>query len=302
MRGICSACTAGSFCLAIAMVAGVTRPATVVGNPPLAALLGSTHWVSYAPTGYFPAERPPVWPSSESVAADLSTLREGGFSGLVTYGAELSAIPSVAARLGFKALLLGIWDPTSEAETRAASDAARKYPSLLAGFIVGNEGLMDGRYDVEAVCASMRALSQATGKPVSTTEPVDWVLSEPRIAECSTFLTVNAHPFFAGERRPADAVAWTVEAWNAVHTKHPDKPVLFKEVGLPSAGSDGLSEEAQAEYYTGLARSPVVFAYFEAFDATPRFKAGLIEQSWGLWRSDRRPKPVVRALPWRERR
>jgi hypothetical protein len=43
----------------------------------------------------------------------------------------------------------------------------------------------------------------------------------------------------------------------------------------------------------------VTFVYFEALDAAPRFKQGAIEQSWGLWHSDRTPKSVVGALPWR---
>ena len=38
--------------------------------------------------------------------------------------------------------------------------------------------------------------------------------------------------------------------------------------------------------------------YFEAFDA--RFKDGPIEQSWGLWRSDRTPKLIIQILPWRK--
>jgi exo-beta-1,3-glucanase (GH17 family) len=198
-------------------------------------------------------------------------------------------------------MLLGVWNPFSAAEKTQATRVVREHRRLIAGLIVGNEGLLTGRYNIEALCRAMRDFQAATGKPVSTTEPVEWLLAEPQMASCSSFITVNAHPYFSNQKTPAQAVQWTVEAWEAVRSAYHDKPLLFKEVGLPSAGDDGLSEEAQKEYYVVLAKTPVVFSYFEAFNATPRFKEGLIEQSFGLWTSDRRPKAVVQALPWREK-
>ncbi len=68
---------------------------------------------------------------------------------------------------------------------------------------------------------------------------------------------------------------------------------------MPTAGDEAMGECAQKEYYTLLAEMDVVFCYFEAFDASPRFKDGEIEQSGGLWRSDRIPKLIVAALPWK---
>jgi exo-beta-1,3-glucanase (GH17 family) len=165
--------------------------------------------------------------------------------------------------------------------------------------IVGNEGLMTGRYSVDRLCAVMRELEQETGKLVSTTETLDWLLSDPAPANCSTFITANAHPLFNGDRQPGPAAQWTVDAWNVLRTRYPTKLLLLKEVGLPSAGASDLSPQGQASYYAALALTTVKFSYFEAFDATPRFKDSLIEQSWGLWRSDRTPKLVVSRLPWR---
>ena len=75
------------------------------------AVPGGERRIAYAPNGYFPAESPPVLPSRESLRADLRVLREAGFTGIVTYGAEIPAIPEIAHDLGFQAMLLGIWDP-----------------------------------------------------------------------------------------------------------------------------------------------------------------------------------------------
>jgi len=262
-------------------------------------IIENGHWISYAPTNYFPAESPPVFPSDESIQSDLRTIREAGFTGLITYGAQVEAIPRIAEAVGFRAMILGIWDPFSTTEKAQALRAVQQHHELIASLIVGNEGLSAGRYDVDALCEAMKEIRNLSGKPVSTTEPVDWLLSEHKIGQCSSFVTVSAHPFFSGRKEPQQAVKWTSQAWEAVRRLYPGKPLLFKEVGLPTNGDTGLSQLGQKEYYTDLAKTSVVFSYFEAFDATPRFKSGLIEQSWGLWTSDRMPKAIVAALPWR---
>jgi exo-beta-1,3-glucanase (GH17 family) len=265
-------------------------------------ILARTHWVSYAPTHYYPGETPPVYPDIESITVDLSILRGAGFDGLITYSAELGSIPSLAEKVGFRSMLIGIWDPWSPKERLELLKAVREHRELIAGVIVGNEGLLSGRYSIGSLCEAMADLRRATSKPVSSTEPVDWVLGERRLAECSTFLSVNAHPYFSNHREAQDAVRWTVVTWDAIRRRYPQLPLLFKEVGLPSAGGSDLSEESQKAYYQRLSQTKLVFSYFEAFDATARFKRGLVEQSWGLWRADRTPKPVVDALPWRSRK
>jgi exo-beta-1,3-glucanase (GH17 family) len=265
--------------------------------PMIAKILAQTHWISYAPTHYYPGETPPVYPDIESLTADLNTLRAAGFDGLITYSAELGSIPSLAEKVGFRWMLIGIWDPWSPKERLELLKAVKEHPKLIAGVIVGNEGMLSGRYTINSLCEAMNDLHRMTSKPVSSTEPVDWVLGERRLAECSSFLTVNAHPYFSNHVEPEDAVRWTIMTWNAIRQRYPRMPLLFKEVGLPSRGAPGLSEESQKEYYQRLAHTEVVFSYFEAFDADPRFKRGAIEQAWGLWRSDRTPKAIVGTLP-----
>ncbi len=71
--------------------------------------------------------------------ADLALLRAAGFTGLVTYGAELEAIPDVAEAMGFTALLLGIWDAFDPVEQDKALRAVTAHQKLIRGIIVGNE-------------------------------------------------------------------------------------------------------------------------------------------------------------------
>jgi exo-beta-1,3-glucanase (GH17 family) len=263
----------------------------------IATILAESHWIAYAPNGYYPNASPPVVPSRESLRTDLTVLHDAGFTGLITYGATLPMIADVAQQVGFRAMLLGVWDPFDPAERARALQTVNAHSQLIVGIIVGNEGLMTGRYTIERLCSAMGEIRAVTRKPVSTTEPVDFALSEQRICECSDFITVNAHPYFSNQKEPHAAVLWTQQASDAVHARYPRKPALLKEVGLPTAGDAVLSENTQAEYYKLLAATDVPFAYFEAYDS--HFKTGAIEQSWGLWHADRTPKPVVGSLPWR---
>jgi exo-beta-1,3-glucanase (GH17 family) len=290
-----SALIAASLFIVTVVCRGSNEPPLALGQKDV---LASYHWISYAPMGYFPRAVPPVVPTAASVRADLKTLRNAGFTGLVTYGSDVENIPDVAERVGFKAMLLGIWDPSSLIERSRALTTVKKHDQLIVGIIVGNEGLQTGRYSLEALCTAMKEIHAATRKPISTTETVEWVLAEPKIADCSQFITVNAHPYFSNQKTPREAVKWTEEAWNSVQSQYRGKPILFKEVGLPTAGDKAVSEQTQSEYYKLLSKTAVTFSYFEAFDATRGFKEGAIEQSWGLWKANRAPKAAVHSLPW----
>jgi exo-beta-1,3-glucanase (GH17 family) len=244
----------------------------------LSARLSKIRWAAYAPTNYRPDLAPPVLPSDDSIRADLRVLRSAGFDGLITYGSQLTSIPKIAEEEGYAGILLGVWDPNDQNELRLAS-----------------EGLMTHRYTAEALYKAMIDVRKNTGKPVSTTEVIEYFYTRRDLVDSSDFLTINAHPYFHGHRDAIRAVDWTVGAWRRIKRHLPDKPILFKEVGLPTAGAAENSEETQNDYYRRLlTTTDVVFAFFEAFDV--RFKVGAVEQSWGLFHSDRSPKPAGSVL------
>lgn len=172
---------------------------------------------------------------------------------------------------------------------------AAAWNSSVVGIIVGNEGLMFRRYDKETLGRAMEEIRRDTRKPVSTTEVVEYFYTREDLVEWSDFLTINAHPYFHGHRDPTRAVDWTLGAWERLRRHVPNKPILFKEVGLPTKGDSENNEEVQREYYRQLlTTTDVPFAFFEAFDAL--FKEGPIEKSWGLFRADRTPKPAATLL------
>jgi exo-beta-1,3-glucanase (GH17 family) len=247
----------------------------------------SLNWVAYAPTNWNPQKG--ISAPEKSLKADLLLLRKY-FDGIVTYGAN-EKIPMIAKEVGFKGMLFGVWNPESEEEFAQARAAAQN--EIILGFVVGNEGL-DERYDYETLKQAIEKFSAATGKPVTTTEQhTDY--ANPRLLELGDWIFPNTHPYFHRFIEPVEAAEWTERQYKKLARKT-GKPVLFKEVGLPSDGDEGMSEQAQAEYYRKLQRTSVRFVYFEAFDQP--WKTHLpIEPHWGLFLSDRTPKLVVKYLP-----
>jgi len=138
-------------------------------------------------------------------------------------------------------------------------------------------------------------ISSRSRRPVTTSEPSSASLtgvaghSAAEVRHLGDWVLATAHPYFAGKNGAAEAVAWTVERYHALASVSPDRFVMLKEVGLPSAGDAGLSEENQETYYAALVQTETRFAAFEAFDQL--WKQYLpVEPHWGIFRSDRTAK------------
>jgi exo-beta-1,3-glucanase (GH17 family) len=253
--------------------------------------VSAIRWIAYFPTNADPNEG--VEASVESIRQDLSVLRAAGFDGLVTYsagGMTGRELPDLAQEQGFVGLIVGVWDPANQAEIANAKAAAQN--PIVLGYCIGNEGLYN-RYDMPDLINAIENMKKATNKPVATTEEIgDYVDEE--LLKIGDWIFPNVHPYFHNLLDPSLAVDWTKAAYQDMTRRSGDRFVLFKEVGLPTAGDrEGiLSEETQTRYYQGLAASGTKFVYFEAFDQP--WKSSLpIEPHWGLFRSDRTPKQVV---------
>jgi exo-beta-1,3-glucanase (GH17 family) len=253
-----------------------------------------------------------------SIRADLTVLR-ARFDALITYdavhGAE--AIPQIAASLGYRALIIGVWDPTDAAQLDAAFTAARRYPQLVAGLSLGNESIFAQRNSPAGIAAAIeKARARAPRLPLSSTEPFH-IFEEPAAAALLAdmdFLLVNVHPAFQPWFRgstDATAAQFVVNVVSDL-TRRFCGPVLVKETGIPTAPAGaGFTPERQASFYAELrqrfpASAEHAFAYFSAFDAPwragdagvlPGAAAGPEEAWWGLYDSGRRPKPAALALP-----
>ncbi len=255
--------------------------------------VSAIRWVDYSPSTGNPDRG--IEASTDAIRQDLALLRKAQFSGLVTYSAKGrlgNELLTLAKAAGFQGIIIGVWDPKDTTEIAAAKQAAMS--EIVLGVCVGNEGLINGWYSLEALEAAIRDIRAATKKPVTTTETLDRY--DAKLLRLVDWVFPNARPYFSHVTEPTSAVTWTQEGFHRL-ANGTSQFVMLKEVGLPTAGDENqpLSEEAQCEYYDKLAKTDTRFVYFEAFDQSWKVKPA-VEPHWGIFHSDRSPKVLARHL------
>jgi exo-beta-1,3-glucanase (GH17 family) len=279
--------------------------------------LEGARFVAYTPRGFDPEAGADVPPAA--LRADLALLARR-FDGLVTYSCArgLDAVPRLARQAGFRAVVLGVWNPSDERELARALAAARAEPGVVFALALGNEGLFFERYDAAALArAFARVRAELPWVAVTTTEPFSSYLEPARAAAlpAQDLLLPVVHPldqpWFANAPRQT-RVDFVVNVVRELEAKF-GVPVLVKETGVPSGPAEqGFDEAGQAEFWRALAaRLPATrthaFSYFEAFDAPWKIanvalQTGDVRASeahWGLYRVDGTPKPAALAIPAR---
>lgn len=248
-------------------------------------------WMDYAPTNFNPVTH--QYPNEASIRSDLETLVNMNTRGIVTYGSEnsLGQIPRLAKEAGIQKVVMGLWDPANQEELTNALQAQ----AYVDGYCVGNEGL-NSRYTFAALELAINNLRTQTNKPVTTTEVIE-NYSNQQLSDLGDWVFPNAHPYWHGIRDPATAVQWTLDQHNSLAAQTP-LMVVFKEVGLPSEGEAGLSQENQNAYYRELenrllSSNSTKTVHFEAFDQ-PWKNNPPVEPHWGFLTAERSPKIVAR--------
>jgi exo-beta-1,3-glucanase (GH17 family) len=293
------------------------RPSSPATLDALRAAMAGGRFVAYQPTQIRVYDGVPTQASEASIEADLKALRPA-FDGLITYSSMNGAerVADVAARLGFRAVIPGIWSLDDPREAANALAASRRQPRLVVGISLGNERIFARERSPAFLTQRLRALrAQAGSLPLTTTEPFHVFVppaARTLLGEMD-FMLANVHPVFqpwfagAGD---ADAARFVVNVTSELAQAYCG-PILVKETGVPTAPAKlGYTPARQAGFYAELRRqfAPTrdrAFAYFSAFDAewrvhdahpgvtTPQPQEG----SWGLFTERREAKPAARALP-----
>jgi len=279
-------------------------------------------FVAYQPTSLQMVNGHPTRVDAASIRADLQALRPY-FDGLITYGSVdgAEAIPAIAASVGFRALIIGVWNPFDPVQMQAALTTAGEHPDIVIGLSLGNELAFVKRSsfaDLAALAVSVRRRLPSIA--VSTTEPFHmfYGAGASELLHQLDFMLVNVHPVFqpwfrqAPDRNAAEFVVNVVQQLAEGYCG----PILVKEVGVPTAPSEaGFTPDRQASFFTELLRQfprarERSFTYFSAFDAPWRAFDEIAlpnkvsaaqthpeEAHWGLFDEHRRPKPVVARIP-----
>jgi exo-beta-1,3-glucanase (GH17 family) len=311
-------CAAALLLMAVAMLVPLILQAQPESNGPASrvrAAIESLRFVAYTPTDLKIVSGQVHAASRERIRKDLTILRDD-FQGLITYSCAdgVEEVPALASALGYRALILGIWDPLSEREFSNARRLVNAYPQLIVGISVGNETLLAQRQEWPVLRASIQRLRAALPDvAITTSEPFYYYLNDDPadFLAVQDFLLPGVHPLFQpwfDQATTAQAVDFVVRVAGLLSAKT-DKPVLIKETGLPS-GPPGtrFTPATQTEFWTTLLkqlpRKPGFgVAYFEAFDhdwkeenARREFGSHPEEGYWGLYTADGHPKAVVAAM------
>lgn len=275
-------------------------------------------FVAYQPTELRIWDGVPTRASEASIRDDLKALRPW-FDGLVTYGAHSGGelIPAIAEELGYRAVIIGIWNPADEKEVAASLAAWKARPEIVAGVSIGNEMVFGRRGTWDDYVKAIAALqARAPGLPLTVTEPFAVFLDDPAAAPVLSrldFLAANIHPVFEpwfADAPPFNWADFVVKAGARLGAEAFCGPVLVKETGVPTAPeAEGFSKEYQAAFYRELMvqfppSRTLAFAWFSAFDApwraydeTPVPGTHPEEAHWGLFKENRKPKPVMDVVP-----
>jgi exo-beta-1,3-glucanase (GH17 family) len=311
------------FALALlpcASSAGDAAPTCRKQTPPaltqLKDAMSRGRFVSYQPTSLQIVDGRATHASEASIADDLTVLR-GRFDGLITYGALNGAerIADVAATMGFRAVIVGVWDISNSEEIANAVAAWRRHPGLVVGISLGNEIVFGKRGTFESILRVLQAVrADAQGVLLTTSEPFHLLYDGEAAAMLAQidFMLVNVHPVFqpwfaqAPSENAARFVVNVVDRLAQIYCG----PILVKETGEPTApAAAGYSPSRQADFYRILrdvfASTPMrAFAYFAAFDAPWRVHDSHPvpgyhpeEGYWGLYDERRMPKAVVATIP-----
>jgi exo-beta-1,3-glucanase (GH17 family) len=273
--------------------------------------------IAFNPCGFDP--RQPFVMNESSLAELREDLRviKAAFNGLILYEFRpglTAAILSAAQEHGFKAVLLGIWDPKSEGEISGISELIRQYHEKLAlAVVIGNEGLNANRYtieDVQRATLRLQALIPADAAiPVTTSEPISEYGWKP-LKEFGEFLAPNIHPAVDQEEiNPADGAEWVKKRAQSLALAA-KKPILVKETGMPNGGALSYSPTTQRLFWEAYLQGGRLVrvdstktwvslaASFEAFDTPWKAEAtGIpIEGHWGFFDIKRKPYPAFEIL------
>jgi exo-beta-1,3-glucanase (GH17 family) len=305
----------GAAALSVGARAAASRANT--GTSLLQSVMARGRFVAYQPTALKVFDGKLTQASDDSIRADLSLLRPW-FDGLIAYGAQNGneRVPDVAASLGFRAVVMGVWDPGDKNEVANAVAAWRRNPKLVAGLSLGNEIVFGKRGTWDDMLEYLLAVrADAPGLPLTISEPFAEYLDHPEsraVLKATDFMLVNIHPVFEPWFKSGTADNWTDFVVRVMsRLKHIyARPILVKETGVPTGpASAGFNEEMQRAFYDRLARRlrpsrHAAFAYFTAFDEA--WRAGDFnptpgvhpeEAFWGLFNETRAPKLVMADLP-----
>lgn len=254
-------------------------------------------WVAYSPPDYDPNIS--RVPSLAQIGKSLDRLYADGTRALFLYTLDgpLSEVPRMAKARGFETVVASIfyYDRAQLGREKAAAVLNARH---IDAFVVGVEGLLQGRYTRAELELELRDMKALTGRPVTTVEPAELYLRDPTLAQLGDWVFPTIHPWYANIRDPIEGVRFTVAQYEALRKlAGTNRWVSAAEAWWPSGGGPGASEAAQATFYARLWAAGIPAVAGEAF-AQPwkAWTEGPFGPEWSLYDASGGPKAVVTVM------
>jgi exo-beta-1,3-glucanase (GH17 family) len=261
--------------------------------------------VSYAP--YYGKEQSPLiegmWIAPSQIDQDLKLLSTISHC-VRTYsvGQGMDYVPEAAAKLGLK-VYLGAWigwtDADNIKEIKLATAKANAYPETVKSLIIGNEVLLRGEQNADAMQTYFTLAKSLSNIPITYADVWEYWVKHQNLAQYIDFQTVHILPYW--ENNPV-AVEDAVQHAEAVMLKMQEtfaKPTIIGETGWPSVGRQRNESKPslvnQARYVRAFLdkanEKQWQYNIIEAIDQPwKRNSEGTVGGYWGLISADLIPK------------
>ncbi len=207
-----------------------------------------------------------------------------------TPGAAL--VCRVFKRAGFRVVLVDVPDPHHRRSLRRAVRMRR----CADGFVIGHGGWAAGRYTLLWLETVMAEVRSATGRPVTTREPLVRYEENPELLQLGDWVFPSANPYAADARLPQTACGYSVNRYlGLVALVPPGRSVIMGETGLPTAGGRGLNENGQRAFFGCIEPRTTRFEHHSAFDRADDTSTSEAAH-YGVFRADGTPKAWAVAL------
>jgi len=186
-----------------------------------------------------------------------------------------------------------------------------RYPHIIFALSVGNEACVDwtDHYVPEnKVLLYVEQVKTGAAQPVTFCENyAPWIVKLDKLAAAVDFISIHTYPVWE-YKHISESLGYSVENYNAVARKYPGKPVVITEAGWATRSNGRginpgyVNEEFQKIYFEKLMQyadnEQLLAFFFEAFDESWKGSPEPLEpeKHWGLFYSDRAPKPAVQQL------
>lgn len=211
-------------------------------------------------------------------------------------------------------VMLGIWlsgaaglQSANEAQLATGIKLAKKYGDIVVAVSVGNEALVSWSdhkmTEAEIIQATDRVRHSVKASVTVADDYLYWVDPNAALTSHVDFITLHTYPVW-GHQDIDNGLSTTVANYERVRQAHPDKTIVFGEVGWPTytVGEQHApragDEQKQKRYFDAItewSRAHSITAFiFEAFDES--WKGAGTEGHWGLFSEDRKAKLAVVSL------